>query len=55
MVGESAIVDLGCFHPGPGKWPVFEKVESRLTLALTDEFGTRLTMPVYPHQAPFDK
>src|ERR1044072_6622335 len=50
MVGDSAVVDLGCFHPGVAKPRAFQSAESSLTTTLTREFGVRLTMPDYSHR-----
>ncbi len=55
VVGDSAVVDLGCFHPGVAKPPAFRIAESRLTAVLTNEFGTRLTIPDRLHQIPIEK
>jgi hypothetical protein len=52
MVGDSAVVDLECFHPGVAKPPAFKTAESHLTRALTNEFGARLRMPDYSHIIP---
>jgi hypothetical protein len=45
VVGDSAVVDLSCFHPGVAKPHAFKIAESNLTAKLTNEFGTRLAMP----------
>jgi|SRR5437016_769722 len=55
VVGDSAIVDLSCFHPGTAKPPAFKIAESRLTSALANEFGPRLTLPDFLHRIPFEK
>jgi len=52
MVGDSAVVDLSCFHPGVAKPPAFKTAESHLTSALTNEFGARLKMPGYSRRVP---
>lgn len=55
VVGDSAVVDLGCFYPGIAKPPTFRIAESRLTVVLTNEFGARVTMPDGAHQIPIRK
>ena len=52
MVKTSAVIDLSCFHPGPGTSPLFKKVDLSLTETLTHEFGARLTTPDFHHQVP---
>ena len=53
--GDSAVVDLGCFHPGVAKPPAFKIAEFRLTSALSNEFRARLTMPDRLHRLPLEK
>ena len=52
MVGDSVVVDLGCFHPGVAKPRAFQSAESSLTTTLTREFGVRLSIPDYSHRVP---
>ena len=52
MVGDSAVVDLSCFHPGVDKPLAFRSAETNLTTTLYREFGTRLAMPDYQHRVP---
>jgi hypothetical protein len=52
MVGDSAVVDLSCFHPGVAKPAAFQSAESSLTTILTREFGARLTIPDDSHRVP---
>ena len=52
MVKTSAVIDLSCFHPGPGTSPLFKKVDLSLTDTLTHEFGARLTIPDRHHMVP---
>ena len=52
MVGDTAVLDLNCFHPGPGKTPLFKSLEAELTPAMDRQFGTRVTMPDYKNLLP---
>jgi hypothetical protein len=53
MVGDSAVIDLACFHPGFFlKDSVFEAAEIRLTTELSNNFSTRLTLPDIKHRVP---
>jgi hypothetical protein len=54
IVKEDAVIDLSCFHPGVGKTSKFKEVESRLTLALSNEFGVRLATPEKPERVPLE-
>src|SRR5437870_1421268 len=45
VVGDSAVVDLGCFRPGVARPHAFKTAESRLTSALTNECAARLSVP----------
>ncbi len=53
MVNTSAVIDLSCFHPGPGTSPLFKRLDSSLTETLRHQFGERLTMPDVSHKVPF--
>jgi len=55
MVEDSAVVDLGCFHPGVAKPPAFRAAESSLPTTLTREFPPRIAMPEYSHRVPMTR
>ena len=44
VVGDSIVVDLVCFHPGPGKSKAFSVARMLLDASLRDQFGTRLSI-----------
>jgi hypothetical protein len=44
VVGDSIVVDLVCFHPGPGESKPFSAAKVSLSDSLRVEFGGRLTM-----------
>ena len=52
MVGDSAVVDITGFWTGPAVPPAFKTADSRVSSALTNEFGARLRIPDYAHIVP---
>jgi hypothetical protein len=42
--GDLLVVDLSCFHPGPGKSKAYSAAEAILSASLQRDFGPRLTI-----------
>ena len=51
VVDDSIVVNLECFHPGPGRSKAFSAARSTLDTALKDQFGTRLSVVNEPSKA----
>lgn len=52
MVGDSAVVDLMCFHPGWRKPRAYKVAEKALRTQLSEEFGERLKEPRHGERIP---
>jgi hypothetical protein len=44
VVDDNIVVDLACFHPGPGRSKAFAAVRKVLDASLSDQFGSRLSI-----------